>query len=199
MGTVPIGTRAAPMMASRVASRSPPVERSITVSAPQRSAQSSFSTSSAVPLETGEAPMLALILVRLARPMAIGSRAPAACTRLAGITMRPAATSSRTCSAVRWGSRSATRRISGVIAPSRACSSWVTGSKPAGACQRPSASRRQSGGMKSQAVLCEGGGMPGASGELKARLPPSWGGLAKLPGVVPCAPLDGSAPPGGSV
>jgi hypothetical protein len=46
----------------------------MTVSAPQRSAQRSFSTSSSVPDDTGEAPMLAFTLVRLARPMAIGSR-----------------------------------------------------------------------------------------------------------------------------
>ena len=62
------------MIASRVASRSPPVERSITVSAPQRSAQRSFSTSAAVPLETGEAPMLAFTLVVAARPMQMGPR-----------------------------------------------------------------------------------------------------------------------------
>ena len=56
-----------------MASRSPPVERSITVSAPHFSAHFSFSTSSSVPDETGDAPMLALILVLLARPIAIGS------------------------------------------------------------------------------------------------------------------------------
>ena len=39
----------------------------------QRSAQCSFSTSSSVPLETGEAPMFALIFVLVARPIAIGS------------------------------------------------------------------------------------------------------------------------------
>jgi hypothetical protein len=39
MGTVPMGTVEAARMAARVASRSPPVDRSITVSAPQRSAQ----------------------------------------------------------------------------------------------------------------------------------------------------------------
>ena len=55
MGTVPIGTCDERMIASRVASRSPPVERSMTVSAPQRCAQCSFSTSSSVPDETGDA------------------------------------------------------------------------------------------------------------------------------------------------
>ena len=45
----------------------------MTVSAPQRSAHLSFSTSSSMLDETGEAPMLALILVLDARPIAIGS------------------------------------------------------------------------------------------------------------------------------
>ena len=73
MGTVPIGTLELWMMASRVRSRSPPVERSITVSACQRSAQRSFSTSSSTLEATAELPMLALILVRKLRPMIIGS------------------------------------------------------------------------------------------------------------------------------
>src|SRR5438132_1266849 len=62
------------MIAWRQAARSPPVERSISVSAPYFCAHSSFSTSSAVPLVTGEAPMLALILVVIMRPMPVGSR-----------------------------------------------------------------------------------------------------------------------------
>ena len=49
---------------------------------------------------------------------------------LAGMTMRPAATSSRICSGERCGSRSATRRISGVTWPRRAYSNCVAGSKP---------------------------------------------------------------------
>ncbi len=73
MGTVPMGTVAARMIASRHASRSPPVDRSITVSAPQRTDQRIFSTSSSVLDETGEAPRLALIFVRLPRPMHIAS------------------------------------------------------------------------------------------------------------------------------
>ena len=112
--------------------------------------------------------MLAFTLVRLARPMHIGSRPRLRCTRLAGITIRPAATSSRTCSAVRCGSRSATRFISGVTRPRRACSSWVTGWKPEGGVQRPSI-LFQSLGMKSQAVLPEGCGMPGVSGDANER------------------------------
>ncbi len=105
------------MIASRHASRSPPVDRSMTVSAPQRSAQRSFSTSSSVPLLTGEAPMLAFTLVFEARPMAMGSRSYFRCTRFAGMINRPAATSSRTCSGVRCDSRSDTLCISGVTNP----------------------------------------------------------------------------------
>ena len=71
------------------------------MSAPQRSAHCSFSTSSSVPLETGEAPMLALILVIDARPMHIGSSLYLRCTLLAGMIIRPAATSSRICSGVK--------------------------------------------------------------------------------------------------
>ena len=196
---MPIGTVALRTIASRVASRSPPVERSITVSAAQRSAQRSFSTSSSVELEIGEAPMLAFTLVALARPIAMGSSRYPRCTRFAGITMRPAATSSRTPSGVRCGSRSATRRISGVTRPKRACSSCVTGAKLAGAHAKPVArSRVQPGGRKSQAVFSDGAGMPGESGELKERGPPRSGAFAKLPGVVPCAVEDGLLPSAGS-
>ena len=125
--------------------------------------------------------------------------------------MRPAATSSRISAGVRCGSRSATRFISGVTIPSRACSSWVIGSKPSGAqirtrsrARAPDARTRrgarrravrvQSSGMKSQAVLSEGCGMPGVSGEEKVRAPPTCGGFAKLPGVVPWSVEDGLLP-----
>ena len=50
-----------------------PVERSITVSAPQRVAHTSFSTSSSIDEVTALLPMLALILTRKLRPIAIGS------------------------------------------------------------------------------------------------------------------------------
>src|SRR5580693_683453 len=50
-----------------------PVERSITVSAPQRVAHTIFSTSSAAEEVTAELPILALILTRKLRPIAIGS------------------------------------------------------------------------------------------------------------------------------
>ena len=77
------------------------MERSITVSAPQRSAHRSFSTSSSVPELSGDAPMFAFTLVRLARPIAIGSRRCPRWFLFAGMIIRPAATSSRTCAAVR--------------------------------------------------------------------------------------------------
>ena len=59
---MPIGTGEASMMAWRMASMSPPVERSITVSAPRWTAVCSFSSSSSILLVTAELPMLALIL-----------------------------------------------------------------------------------------------------------------------------------------
>jgi hypothetical protein len=152
----------------------------MTVSAPQRSAQRSFSTSSSVPLLIGEAPMLALTLVVAARPIAIGSSLNCRCTTLAGITMRPAATSSRTCSGLRCGSRSATRFISGVITPCRANSSCVTQS-----------SRGRGSGLKSQAVFADAAGMPGVSGELKVSAAPIWAFCAKLPGLVPLRCVEG--------
>ena len=74
---------------------SSPVERSITVSAPKWTAVCSFSSSPSMSLVTAELPMLALILRLAAMPMPIGSSRPARCTLLAGMTIRPAATSSR--------------------------------------------------------------------------------------------------------
>ena len=197
------------VIATRVASRSPPVERSITVSAPQRSAQRSLSTSSSIELLTGLAPMFALTLVLLARPMAIGSSEVARWFLFAGITMRPAATSSRTCSAVRCGSRPATRCICGVIVPRRACSSWVEAVKPSGASHASGralffASRHvQSAGMKSHAVLLGSGGMPGVSGEENVAAPVGPGAiagrLAKEPGVVTPGVFPGLPPTAGRV
>ena len=48
--------------------------------------------------------------------------------------------------------------------------------------------------MKSQAVLSHGLGMPGVSGEEKVRAPPTSGGFAKLPGVVPSSEEEGLFP-----
>jgi hypothetical protein len=50
-----------------------PVDRSITVSAPQRIDHTIFSTSSSMLDVTAELPMLALIFTRKLRPMIIGS------------------------------------------------------------------------------------------------------------------------------
>src|ERR1700687_4891571 len=71
MGTVPIGTGAFLMIHSRVAWMLRPVERSMTVSAPQRIAHTIFSTSSSTEEVTAELPILALILVRKLRPLAM--------------------------------------------------------------------------------------------------------------------------------
>ena len=90
-----------------------------------------FSSSVASSLVTAELPMLALIFVRAAIPMAIGSRLFVRCTRLAGITMRPRPTSERMSSSGR-SSRCATNFISGVIWPLLACSNCVMKETPAG-------------------------------------------------------------------
>ena len=73
MGTVPMGTGALRRIHSRVSWMFLPVERSMTVSAPQRMAHVIFSTSSSMDEATAELPMLALIFTRKRRPMIIGS------------------------------------------------------------------------------------------------------------------------------
>ena len=65
-----------------------PVERSITVSAPQRVAHTIFSTSSAADELTAELPILALIFTRKLRPIAIGSIS--GWLMFAGMMARPA-------------------------------------------------------------------------------------------------------------
>jgi hypothetical protein len=70
---VPIGTAEFRMIHWRVSWMFLPVDRSITVSAPQSVAQRSFSTSSSMVLVTAELPMLALIFTWKFRPMIIGS------------------------------------------------------------------------------------------------------------------------------
>ncbi len=86
------------MIHSRVVWMLRPVERSITVSAPQRIAHTIFSTSSSTDDVTAELPMLALILVRKFRPMIIGSSS--AWLMFEGMMARPRATSARTNSGV---------------------------------------------------------------------------------------------------
>ena len=86
------------MIHSRVVWMLRPVERSITVSAPQRIAHTILSISSSTEEVTAELPMLALILVRKLRPIAIGSNS--AWLMLHGMMARPRATSSRTNSGV---------------------------------------------------------------------------------------------------
>ncbi len=75
-------------------------------------------------LVTALLPMFALILHFAAMPMHIGSSDWAMCTLFAGMTIRPAATSSRISSTGK-SSRFAQNSISGVISPARAASSWV--------------------------------------------------------------------------
>src|SRR3546814_3259366 len=80
------------MIHSRVSWMLRPVERSITVSAPQRIDQTILSTSLATSLATAELPMLALILTRKLRPIAIGS--DSGWLMLLGMIARPRATRS---------------------------------------------------------------------------------------------------------
>src|SRR5216684_2737703 len=89
MGTVPIGIGALRKIHSRVVWMLRPVERSITVSAPQRIAHTILSTSSSTEEVTAELPILALILVRKLRPMIIGSSSP--WLMLQGMIARPLA------------------------------------------------------------------------------------------------------------
>jgi hypothetical protein len=112
-----MGTGLLRMIHSRVVWMSRPVERSMTVSAPQRVAQVILSTSSSADEVTAEVPMLALILVRKRLPMTIGS--DSGWLTLAGMMARPRATSSRTNAGSR-PSRAATKSISGVTSPRRA-------------------------------------------------------------------------------
>ncbi len=86
------------MIHSRVLWMLRPVERSITVSAPQRIDQTSLSTSSSMEEETAELPILALIFTRKLRPMIIGSSS--GWLMLAGMMARPRAISERTNSGV---------------------------------------------------------------------------------------------------
>src|SRR3546814_6128298 len=98
MGTVPIGTGELRMSHSRVSWMLRPVLRSMTVSAPQRIDQTILSTSLATSDATALLPILALILTRKLRPIAIGSLS--GWLMLLGMIARPRATSSRTNSGV---------------------------------------------------------------------------------------------------
>src|SRR5579862_7763483 len=86
------------MIHSRVLWMLRPVDKSITVSAPQRADHTIFSTSSATDDVTAELPILALILTLKLRPMIIGS--DSGWLMLLGIIARPRAISSRTNSGV---------------------------------------------------------------------------------------------------
>ena len=116
-----MGTGELRTIQSRVVWMFLPVDRSITLSAPQRIAQTSFSTSSSMLEVTAELPMLALILTLKLRPIAIGSTS--GWLMFAGMIARPRATSSRTNSGV---------MILGIAAPRPS---------PAKRCSRPASAR----------------------------------------------------------
>ncbi len=117
MGTVPTGSGLCRMIASRICGMSPPVERSITVSAPYFRQMRSFSSSPSMSLTTALLPMFALILQVAPTPMAMGSSSGWA--TLAGMIIRPRAISLRTNSGSSR-SRPATCAISSVTTPFRA-------------------------------------------------------------------------------
>ena len=134
----------------------------------------SFSTSSSVPLETGDAPMLALILVE---------RRPADAHRfelvfqmhfVGGNDHPPGGHFGADLLGRQMRLAQATRFISGETAPLRASSS----------CVLPSTSRAQA---KSMAVIADTSGIPGVSGEAKVGAMPTAPGWqmsrASCPGV----------------
>src|SRR5437016_13498566 len=82
------------MIHSRIVWILRPVDRSMTVSAPQRVAHTIFSTSSATEEETIELPILALTFTRKFRPMIIGSVCGG--LMLLGLIARPRVISSPT-------------------------------------------------------------------------------------------------------
>src|ERR1700743_2672603 len=105
MGPVPIGTGELRMIHSRVSWMFLPVDRSITVSPPQRIAHVIFSTSSSIDEAAGGVPVLGVLLTRKLRRMIIGSLS--GWLMLAGMMARPRATSSRTNSGVMYGGMAA--------------------------------------------------------------------------------------------
>ena len=164
----------------------------MTVSAPQRTDQCSFSTSSSVDDETGEAPMLALILV------------------LAGAADRHRIELKAQVDHVGGDDQAARGDLvphllgaSGAARARRPGASRVTAeARRLELRHRPEARRAAPAavglavapptrGKKSQAVLSLGAGMPGVSGDEKLSGPPMSGGLAKEPGLVPSRKLDG--------
>src|SRR5882672_5298574 len=98
MGTVPMGTGELRRIHSRVSWIFFPVDRSMTVSDPQRLAQIIFSTSSSIEEVTALLPILALILTRKFLPIIMDS--VSGWLMLAGMIALPLATSSRTNSGV---------------------------------------------------------------------------------------------------
>src|SRR5262249_50379882 len=117
------------MIARRMASMFPPVERSITVSAPRSMAILSFASSLSMFEVTAELPMLALTLQRALIPIPIGSSPSPRWTVFAGMIIRPRATSERIVSGSS-PSRRATNSIASEMIPCRASSSCVMLANP---------------------------------------------------------------------
>ena len=124
MGTVPIGTGEASMIAWRMRSMSRPVERSITVSAPKWTAVCSFSNSRVDVAGDGRVADVGVDLGRGGDADAHRLQPLRRWTVLAGMTIRPRATSPRINFRLELLAP-ATNSISGVIVPARALSICV--------------------------------------------------------------------------
>ena len=122
MGTVPMATVDAAMMARRIAPRSPPVERSMIVSVPAAMETRTFSNSWATSARSFEVPTLALTFVR--RPLPMAMAAIDVCLLLRTTTMVPSSTPFRMVSGSTL-SCFAQKAISSEMIPLRAISNCV--------------------------------------------------------------------------
>ena len=116
-GTVPMGTGHSARIARRISSIGPPVDRSITASAPAATAARIFSISSEMSARSREEPTFAFTLIVRPSPMATGRISRR--FRLRGMTTLPAAIRSRSV-AGSTRSDSAAMAIAGGISPCRA-------------------------------------------------------------------------------
>src|SRR5665648_1219347 len=116
VGTVPTGILTESRIRRRIASRSPPVDKSIKVLAPYFTAISAFSISASTSTKSRDVPILAFILVLISAPIPDGivSR-----FTFLGMVTYPFATRAVSFSASIY-SAFATERISSVIIPRRA-------------------------------------------------------------------------------
>jgi len=109
---VPTGTLTACRIRRRTRSRSPPVDRSMTASAPAETAARTFSTSASGESRLWEVPTFTLTLTERASPTPMAISAGLSRRMFLGITARPAATNRASLSGSSF-SRRATHSING--------------------------------------------------------------------------------------